>query len=94
MTEFSPQTGHLSILNNPGRLRGESENDPGRSRPFGLGVAFGAKPKLSKNENQELIRDFEAPGCSKTEIAEHYGIARTSVYRLYAENRQDVPAMH
>jgi transposase len=35
---------------------------------------------------QDLIRDFEAPGCSKTEIAEHYGISRSSVYRLYAEH--------
>ncbi|MGE4343761.1 MAG: hypothetical protein AB7F20_05665 [Geoalkalibacter sp.] len=35
----------------------------------------------------DLVRDFEAPGCSETLIAEHYGISRSSVYRLYAENR-------
>jgi len=50
-------------------------------------VKFGAKPKLTKQEVAELIKDFEAPGCSKTEIAQHYGISRSSVYRLYAENR-------
>jgi transposase len=51
-------------------------------------VKFGAKPKLTKQEISELIRDFEAPGCSKADIAEHYGISRSSVYRLYAENCQ------
>ncbi|WP_367401601.1 helix-turn-helix domain-containing protein [Geoalkalibacter halelectricus] len=43
--------------------------------------------KLTKQEIADLIRDFEAPGCSKTEIAEHYGISRPSVYRLYSEYR-------
>jgi len=50
-------------------------------------VKFGAKPKLTKQEVAELIKDFEAPGCSKTEIAEHFGNSRSSVYRLCAENR-------
>jgi DNA invertase Pin-like site-specific DNA recombinase len=59
----------------------------GRLKAIARGVKFGAKPKLSKKEISELARDFEAPGCSKTEIAEHYGISRSSVYRLYAENR-------
>ena len=52
------------------------------------GVKFGAKPKLSAQELKELVRDFDAPGCSKSEIAEHYGISRASVYRLYRLNRQ------
>jgi DNA invertase Pin-like site-specific DNA recombinase len=72
-------------------------SEEGRMKAIARGVRFGAKPKLSKKEIQELIRDFEAPGCSKKEIAEHYGIARSSVYRLYAENRQqaaDVSAMN
>jgi DNA invertase Pin-like site-specific DNA recombinase len=59
----------------------------GRIKAIARGEKFGAKPKLSKQEITDLIRDFEAPGCSKTEIAEHYGISRSSVYRLYAENR-------
>ena len=58
----------------------------GRIKAIARGVKFGAKPKLTKQEIADLIRDFEEPGCSKTEIAEHYGISRSSVYRLYAEN--------
>ncbi len=61
-----------------------------RLKAIARGVKFGAKPKLSKQQIRELIRDFEAPGCSKTEIAEHYGISRSSVYRLYAENRAEI----
>jgi DNA invertase Pin-like site-specific DNA recombinase len=60
----------------------------GRARAVARGVKFGAKPKLTKKEIEELVRDYEEPGCSKKEIAEHYGISRSSVYRLYAENRQ------
>lgn len=59
----------------------------GRLKAMARGVKFGAKPKLTKQEISDLIKDFEAPGSSKTEIAVHYGISRSSVYRLYAENR-------
>jgi len=59
-----------------------------REKAISGGVKFGAKPKLSKAETDQLIRDFDAPGCSKVEIAEHYGLSRSSVYRLYEENRQ------
>jgi len=59
----------------------------GRMHALARGVKFGAKPKLTKNELTQLIDDYEKPGCSKTEIAEHYGISRSSVYRLYAESR-------
>jgi len=59
----------------------------GRLKAIARGVKFGAKPKLSRQEILELVRDFEEPGCSKTEIAEHYGISRSSVYRIYMENR-------
>ena len=60
----------------------------GRLKAISRGVRFGAKPKLKNQEIQDLIKDFEAPGCSKVDIAEHYGISRASVYRLYKENRQ------
>jgi DNA invertase Pin-like site-specific DNA recombinase len=63
----------------------------GRLKAISRGVKFGARPKLTKQEIQELIENFEAPGCSKVDIAEHYGISRASVYRLYTKNRpQDV----
>ena len=62
----------------------------GREKAIARGVKFGAKPKLSKENLRQLINDFEAPGCSKTEIAKHYGISRSSVYRLYSENIQRV----
>lgn len=54
----------------------------GRIKAIARGVKCGAKPKLTKEEIRDLIRDFEAPGCSKTEIAEHYGISRSSVYTI------------
>jgi hypothetical protein len=54
----------------------------GREKALARGVKFGAKPKLSKEDLGKLVRDFEAPGCSKVEIAEHYGISRSSVYRV------------
>jgi len=60
----------------------------GRQRALARGVKFGARPKLTKNELAQLIDDYETPGCSKTEIAEHYGISRSSVYRLYADHHQ------
>jgi DNA invertase Pin-like site-specific DNA recombinase len=60
----------------------------GRMKAKERGVVFGARPKLTPQNLQELIRDYETPGCSKREIAEHYGISKSSVYRLYAENVQ------
>ena len=43
----------------------------GREKAKARGVKFGAQPKLTKKEIMELARDFETPGCSKAEIAEH-----------------------
>jgi hypothetical protein len=60
----------------------------GREKAIARGVKFSAKPKLNQKKIVDLTRDFKAPGCSKTEIAEHYGISRSSGYRLYAEIRQ------
>jgi DNA invertase Pin-like site-specific DNA recombinase len=62
----------------------------GREKAKARGVKFGAKPKLTQKEIAEMARDFETPGCSKAEIAEHYGICRSSVYRLYAEHQASV----
>ena len=60
----------------------------GRLKAIQRGVKFGARPKLDPQQLRELVEDYEAPGCSKTEIAEHYGISRASVYRLYRMNRK------
>jgi DNA invertase Pin-like site-specific DNA recombinase len=57
----------------------------GREKAKARGVVFGAKPKLTPQEIVELLNDYETPGCSKREIAEHYGISTSSVYRLYYE---------
>lgn len=62
----------------------------GREKAIERGVKFGAKPKLTQKEIMELASGFETPGCSKAEIAEHYGICRSSVYRLYVEHRASV----
>ncbi|MBW6510337.1 MAG: recombinase family protein [Desulfuromonadales bacterium] len=62
----------------------------GRMRALARGVKFGARPKLTVNEISQLINDYEASGCSKTEIADHYGISRSSVYRIYSENCQQM----
>lgn len=59
----------------------------GRTKAIARGVKFGAKSKLTKKEIIDLIKDFEPPGCSKKEITEHYGICRSSIYRLYSEYR-------
>jgi len=59
----------------------------GRQRALARGVKFGARPKLTKSELAQLIHDYETPGCSKTEIAGHYGISRSSVYRLYEDHQ-------
>ena len=45
----------------------------GREKAKARGVVFGAKPKLTSQEIVELLKDYETPGCSKREIAEHSG---------------------
>ena len=42
--------------------------------------------RATSQEIVELLKDYETQGCSKREIAEHYGISTSSVYRLYYEN--------
>lgn len=62
----------------------------GREKAKARGVKFGARPKLSSEEVQMLLKDYESPGLSKTEIAELYGISTSSVYRLYYENNAQI----
>jgi len=46
------------------------------------GVKFGAKPKLSDQQLNDLRREFITSGVSKKEIASRFGISRASLYRL------------
>jgi DNA invertase Pin-like site-specific DNA recombinase len=62
----------------------------GREKAKARGVKFGAKPKLSSDEVQMLVKDYESPGLSKPEIAELYGIRTSSAYRLYYENNPQI----
>ncbi len=62
----------------------------GREKAIARGVRFGAKAKLGKEEIAQLVENFEAPGCSKVDIAEHYGISRSSVYRLHKGHCNDL----
>jgi len=57
----------------------------GREKALANGVRFGAKPKLSEAEIDQLIKDYESPDISKKDIAESYGLSRSSVYRIYQE---------
>jgi DNA invertase Pin-like site-specific DNA recombinase len=62
----------------------------GREKAKERGVRFGAKPKLSQENIQMLLEDFESPELSKVEIGKIYGISVSSVYRLYYENREQL----
>jgi DNA invertase Pin-like site-specific DNA recombinase len=53
-----------------------------REKAKARGVVFGARPKLTSQEIVELLKNYETPGSSKLDIAEHYGISTSSVYRL------------
>src|SRR5210317_2678095 len=64
----------------------------GREKAKERGVKFGAKAKRTSLSIVELLKGYETPGCSKREIAEHYGISTSSVYRLYYESRQALSA--
>jgi DNA invertase Pin-like site-specific DNA recombinase len=62
----------------------------GRDKANERGVKFGARPKLTSDEIQTLVQDFNSPGLSKRDLAELYEISVSSVYRLYAENSKAI----
>ena len=62
----------------------------GREKAITNGVRFGAPAKLTEAEITQLIRDYESPDVSKKELAEFYGLSRSSVYRIYKERQQNV----
>lgn len=57
----------------------------GRAAAKAKGVKFGRKAKLTDDQVEALRADVEAGHMSKQAIAEKYGIARNSVYRLAAD---------
>ena len=54
----------------------------GRNAAMAKGVKFGRKEKLSTEQVESLKADVKAGLLSMTAIADKYGIARNSVYRL------------
>ena len=54
----------------------------GRERAKAEGVKFGARPKLTMKQLEDLQSEFMTPGASKKEIAARYGISRSTACRL------------
>ena len=65
-------------------------SNEGRQRAIEQGVIFGARAKLSDQEIEELVNDFELTELSRRELAKLYGISRSTLYRLYAEYKQEL----
>ena len=59
-----------------------SRCDEGRKAAKAKGVVFGRKAKLTDEQIDSLRSDVKAGILSMRQIADKYGIARNSVYRL------------
>ena len=59
----------------------------GRQAAKAKGVKFGRKEKLTADQIEALKADFAAGVLSKEAIAQKYGIARNSVYRLASDDK-------
>lgn len=66
----------------------------GRMRAIAKGVRFGVRAKMSDEEIAEMVRMFETDELSKQDIAEIYGISKSSVYRLYADFKESQIGMY
>ena len=62
----------------------------GRQRAIDQGVIFGARPKLTDQEIEDLVIDYETPGLSRRELAKRYGISKSTLYRTYADYKQEL----
>ena len=62
----------------------------GRQRAIDQGVVFGARPKLTEQEIDALVADFEIAASSRSELANLYGISKSTLYRIYAEYKQEL----
>jgi len=54
----------------------------GIARAKANGVKFGTKPKLGDSEIQQLRDGFARHDVDRRQLAERYGISRTTLYRL------------
>ena len=54
----------------------------GIARAKAAGVKFGAKSKLSAEQNAALKAEFAIPTTNRKELAPRYGISRATVYRI------------
>lgn len=59
----------------------------GLRRAKAAGIKSGPKPKLNSEQLDELVRMFEKTNVSKNAIANHFGLTRASVYRLYKQHK-------
>jgi len=61
----------------------------GREKAKLAGVKFGPKESLNDSKKKELVADCEAGQLSKASIGKKFGIDRSSVYRIWKENRKN-----
>lgn len=54
----------------------------GRLKARARGTKFGPKPRLDDEALAALRAEFANPACNRTQLAAHYGISRSSLYRL------------
>ena len=58
----------------------------GRERAIEEGVKFGAKPKLSQDDIDNMIGEANELGAIKKSIWEKYGISKSTFYRIVNNN--------
>ena len=59
-----------------------ARTDEGRKAAKAKGIKFGRKEKLTSEQVEALQADVKAGAISRQAIADKYGVARNSVYRL------------
>jgi DNA invertase Pin-like site-specific DNA recombinase len=62
----------------------------GIARAKAAGVKFGARRKLSADEEVALRREFKS-GAERTELGRRYGISRAQVYRIWSRDPEAAP---
>ena len=65
----------------------QERSQEGRAKAREAGVRFGRPPKLTEKQLKRLHIDFHTSDASKSDIANNYGISKSSLYRLMAADR-------